>query len=74
MTAFDNIVLAELVSTVVYTFIGAGLLLACWWIVEWLTPFSLRDEINVEKNMAIAVLMASLFVSLSIIIAAVILS
>ena len=72
MAAFENIIFAEVVGTVFYTFLGLFLLLVCWWLIEAVTPFSLRRELEQEKNMAIAVVMGLLFVSLAIIIAAVI--
>ncbi|MEM6638921.1 MAG: DUF350 domain-containing protein [Pseudomonadota bacterium] len=70
----EKLVLVEIVSTIIYVFIGIALLCISWLIVEWITPFSLRREIEKEKNLAIAVLMGALFLALSIIIAAVIVS
>lgn len=70
----SEIVLAEVIGTVFYTFLGLGLLALCWVLIEQMTPFSLRKEIEEDQNIAVAVLIAALFVSLSIIVAAVILS
>ncbi|KUF12463.1 DUF350 domain-containing protein [Pseudoponticoccus marisrubri] len=69
-----NILIAEIVGTIFYTFLGLLLLVACWLLIEKLTPFSLRREIEEDQNVAIAVLISALFLSISIIIAAVILS
>ncbi|MFV0359159.1 DUF350 domain-containing protein [Tropicimonas sp.] len=69
-----GIQLAEVFGTIFYTFLGFGLLVICWLVIERITPFSLRREIEEDHNIAIAVMMAALFLSLSIIIAAVILS
>lgn len=66
--------LGEIISTVIYVLVGIGLLGMSWLLVEWITPFSLRREIEKERNLAIAVLMGALFLALSIIIAAVIVS
>lgn len=74
MELLAAIQLSDILGTIFYTFLGFGLLVACWWIVERVTPFSLRKEIEEDQNMAIAVLIAALFLSLAIIIAAVILS
>ena len=68
----ENFNLGELISTVIYVFIGIGLFGLSWLIVEFITPFSLRREIEVEKNLAIAIVMGAMFIALSIIIAAVI--
>lgn len=71
---FAAVQLAELVGTIVYSFVGLGLMIFFWMIIEWITPFSLRREIEDEHNMAIAVLMGAIFIALAILIAAVILS
>ncbi|MFK8013956.1 MAG: DUF350 domain-containing protein [Gammaproteobacteria bacterium] len=72
MGALDNLNLAEIISTVVYALIGVGLLGISWIIIEWITPFSLRREIEEDQNLAIAVLIGALFLAIAIIIAAVI--
>ena len=70
----DAIHLSEVIATVFYVVLGMVLLGISWKVIEWLTPFSLRKEIEDDQNMAIAVLIGSLFVSISILIGAVILS
>ena len=70
----DAINLAEVVATIFYVILGVVLLGLSWKVIEWLTPFSLRKEIEDDQNMAIAILIGSLFVSISILIGAVILS
>lgn len=72
MAAFETIFLAEIVGTIFYTFMGLFLMLACWWLIEAVTPFSLRRELEEDQNTAIAIVMGSLFIALAIIIAAVI--
>ncbi|MGR3621369.1 DUF350 domain-containing protein [Pseudophaeobacter sp.] len=66
--------LAELISTVFYTFVGVALMGAVWKVIDWLTPFPIMKEIEQDQNMALAVLIGMLFISISIIIAAVIVS
>ena len=46
----DAVNLPEILSTVIYTFIGFGLLVACWMVIEWITPISLRKEIEDVKT------------------------
>ena len=70
----DTIVFAEIVSTIFYTFLGLVLLVLCWVIIERITPLSLRKELEEDQNTAIAIVIGSVFLSLAIIIAAVILS
>lgn len=71
---FETIILAEVVATIFYTVLGLVLLGLCWKVIEWVTPFSLRREIEEDQNLAIAVLIGCLFLSMSILISAVILS
>lgn len=70
----EGILLSEIISMVFYTFFGLGLMLACWWLVEAVTPFSLRRELEEDQNIAIAIVMGAMFIALATIIAAVILS
>ena len=71
---FETIVLAEVVATIFYTLLGLVLLGICWKLIEWITPFSLRQEIEEDQNLAIAVLIGCLFISVAILISAVIIS
>lgn len=74
MEYFAAIQIAEIVSTVFYTFLGVSLMWIVWKVIDWLTPFPIVREIEHDQNVALAVLIGLLFVSVSIIIAAVILS
>ncbi|MDE4133144.1 DUF350 domain-containing protein [Phaeobacter sp. QD34_3] len=74
MEYFAAIQLAELISTVFYTFVGVALMWVVWKVLDVMTPFSIVKEIEEDQNMALAVLIGLLFVSIAIIIAAVILS
>ncbi|WP_377193890.1 DUF350 domain-containing protein [Ruegeria meonggei] len=66
--------IAEIISTIFYTFLGVTLMWIMWKVIDWLTPFSIVREIEHDQNTALAVLVGLLFVSVAIIIAAVILS
>jgi putative membrane protein len=65
---------AEVVGTLFYTALGVGMMALCWWIITRIAPFSLVKEIEQDQNIAVSVLIGSVFIALSIIIAAVILS
>ena len=69
---FDTIRIAEIVSTIVYTGLGLLLFILCWIIIEALTPFSLRKEIEEDQNLALAVLIGAVFIALAIMISSVI--
>ena len=68
------VILAEVVSTIVYSAIGLGLMAAVWMLISWLTPFPIVKEIEEDQNSALAILVGAVFVAMAIIIAAVILS
>jgi uncharacterized membrane protein YjfL (UPF0719 family) len=70
----DGILVSEVLATMFYTILGLILLGISWKIIEWFTPFSLRKEIEDDQNLAIAVLIGSLFISIAILISAVIIS
>lgn len=65
---------AEVIGTVFYTALGVGMMGLCWWIITRIAPFAVVKEIEQDQNVALAVLIGAVFLSLAIIIAAVILS
>ncbi|EYD73867.1 hypothetical protein Rumeso_04602 [Rubellimicrobium mesophilum DSM 19309] len=71
---FASIVLGEIVATILYTFIGVALMGFFWWLINRFAPFPVVKEIEEDQNMALAVLIGSVFIALAIIIGAVILS
>lgn len=74
MDLISGIALTEIVSTVVFTALGMGLMWVVWKVIDIITPFSIIKEIEEDQNVALAVLMGFLFLSIAIIIAAVLLS
>ena len=70
----DGVLLSEVIATIFYTVLGLVLLGISWKIIEIVSPFSLRKEIEDDQNLAIAVLIGSLFISMSILISSVIIS
>ena len=70
----DGVLLSEVIATIFYTILGLVLLGISWKVIEAFSPFSLRKEIEDDQNLAIAVLIGSLFLSMSILISSVIIS
>lgn len=61
---------SPLVNSLVYSFLGIGILLIAFILVEVLTPkHNLRKEILEKQNMAVAVLAGFFMLAISIIIA-----
>ena len=59
-----------LVASIVYSLIGIVMFAASCVIIKLVTPFSLRKEIEEDQNTALAILIGSVILGLSIIIAA----
>lgn len=71
---FDQIILGEVISMLVYSVIGMVLLWVAWKIIDIVTPFPIIKEIEEDQNTALAILIGSVFLAISIIIAAVVIS
>lgn len=61
---------AAMLSTVVYSIIGLVIFGAAYHVMDWVMPFSLRKELEEDQNIALAIVMGSVFVSLAIIVQA----
>ncbi len=62
--------LEGLIATLVYSLIGIVIFAISFLIIRVVTPFSLRKEIEEDQNTALAILIGSVILGLSIIIAA----
>lgn len=59
-----------LVASLVYCLIGVVMFAISFMIIKMVTPFSIRKEIEEDQNTALAVMIGSVILGLSIIIAA----
>lgn len=57
-------------STIIYSLIGFAVFALAFVVMDKITPFSLRKEIEEDQNTALAIIMGSVFISLAIIIQA----
>ena len=57
-------------GTILYAVIGVVVLWLAFIIIDWITPYKLWEQIVEEKNMALAVVVGSMFLALGLIIAA----
>lgn len=64
----------DVISTIVFTALGCALMWGVWKLIDRATPFSVIKEIEEDQNMALSVLFGCIFLSIAIIIAAVIVS
>lgn len=59
-----------MLSTVIYTVIGIALFAVALYIMVKVAPFSIRKEIEEDQNVALAILMGSIFIALAVIVQA----
>ncbi len=72
MDIFAGLKLSELLATIVYSMLGLFLFIVSYAIVDKLTHFSLHDELSKKQNVAVAIVIGSMIIALSILIAGVI--
>ncbi|MEM7254531.1 MAG: DUF350 domain-containing protein [Pseudomonadota bacterium] len=61
---------APVVSTILYSIIGLVVFCLAYAVMEKLTPFSIRKEIEEDQNLALGVIVGASFIALAIIISA----
>ena len=72
MEVFANIQTAEVVATIFYTFLGLGLFIMSYILIDWLSPIDLHEEMAEKGNVAVAVVIGSVMISLALLIASII--
>ncbi len=60
----------HLLAAVVFAFVGILVLAVSFWLMEKLSPFSLMKEIEEDQNAALGIVMGSVVIGISLIIAA----
>jgi uncharacterized membrane protein YjfL (UPF0719 family) len=66
LSNFGHAVLAE----ALYAIVGILIFGLAFWLMEKVTPFSIRKEIEEDQNSALAILMGAVIIGLALIIAA----
>jgi len=67
----NDLSLAVVVATIVYASIGIGFFGLAIWLMNVVSPFSIRKEIEEDQNVALGIIMGSVIIGISIILAAV---
>jgi putative membrane protein len=57
----------HLVNTLVFTVLGLVLFGLAFWLMELLTPFSIRKELEEDQNVAVAIVMGSVVIGISLV-------
>ena len=60
----------HLLAAVVFSLVGVAVLAICFLLMNKLSPFSIKKEIEEDHNVALAVIMGAVIIGMSIIIAA----
>jgi len=66
----DYDLLGHLKTAAIFCFLGLGILALVWAVLVKVLPFSLRKEIEVDQNTSLGIVLGSLILGISIIIAA----
>ena len=72
MDILGQVTAAGVFGTIFYAFLGLGLMICSYVIIDRITPFSLHEELSGKANVAVAIVMGSVMISLAILIANVI--
>jgi putative membrane protein len=65
--AFD---LVSIAAAAVYSLLGVLIFAMVWGVIVWLTPFSIRKEIEEDQNTALGVILGAVIIGLALIISA----
>lgn len=57
----------QLVNTLVFTVLGLALFALAFWLMELVTPFSIRKELEEDQNVAVAIVMAAVIIGISLV-------
>lgn len=60
----------HLLAAVIFSLVGVAVLAVCFKLMNKLSPFSLKKEIEEDQNVALAIIMGAVIIGMSIIIAA----
>lgn len=67
---FDEAFVKHFAHSIIYVLVGVVFFAVAFWIIQKVTPFSIRKEIEEDQNTALAIVIASVFLGIAIIIAA----
>ena len=62
--------LNALVSSIVFTTVGIGFFVVAFFLIQKLTPFSIRKEIEEDHNTAMAIVLAAIILGIAMIVSA----
>lgn len=57
----------QVLQTLIFTGLGLVLFALAFWIMELVTPFSIRKELEDDQNVAVAIVMAAVIIGISLV-------
>ncbi|NVB43366.1 DUF350 domain-containing protein [Pseudenhygromyxa sp. WMMC2535] len=70
LLAQEIINVANLLSAAVYSVLGLLIFGLFWMLIVWLTPFSIRKEIEEDQNTSLGIILGAVIIGISLIISA----
>lgn len=70
LLAKEFIDLAALASAAIYSLVGLLMFGLFWMLIVWLTPFSIRKEIEEDQNTSLGIILGAVIIGISMIISA----
>ncbi len=67
---FSRVRIADLVATLVYALLGLALGLFGYKVYDWITPFDLRKELEIDQNTSVGIVCGAIILGMCIIVAA----
>jgi len=62
--------LPSIASAAVYSVLGLVIFAVVWMLIVWLTPFSIRKEIEDDQNTSLGIILGAVIIGISLIISA----
>jgi putative membrane protein len=64
------LILPHLIDSLLFALLGVALFWLCFIVIDWITPYKLWVEIVEKQNLALGVVVASMCIGISMIVAA----
>ncbi len=70
LLAKEIVDLNALASAAIYSVLGLAIFGLFWLLIVWLTPFSIRKEIEEDQNTSLGIILGAVIIGISLIISA----
>jgi len=67
---FSRVRIADLMATLIYSLLGLVLGLFGYKVYDWITPFDLRKELEIDQNTSVGIICGAIILGMCIIVAA----